>query len=103
MLAPTPHLTPRLLVRTATAPKDKASAIREAAQLLIAAGCIDPAYGDSMLRREAVAHTSLGPPRGPPPHPHQGPAPPPPPDPGRGPPRAPAHHGARRGHRRGAQ
>ncbi|HEV7438396.1 MAG TPA: phosphoenolpyruvate--protein phosphotransferase [Methylobacterium sp.] len=60
MLAPTPLLTPRLLVRTATAPKDKASAIREAAQLLIAAGCIDPAYGDSMLRREAVANTYLG-------------------------------------------
>ena len=60
MLAPTPLLTPRLLIRTATAPKDKESAIREAAQLLIAAGCIDPAYGDSMLRREEVANTYLG-------------------------------------------
>ncbi|GJE43672.1 phosphoenolpyruvate--protein phosphotransferase [Methylobacterium soli] len=60
MLAPTPPLTPRLLVRTATAPQDKDAAIREAAQLLIAAGCIDPAYADSMLRREAVANTYLG-------------------------------------------
>ncbi|GEP03311.1 phosphoenolpyruvate--protein phosphotransferase [Methylobacterium oxalidis] len=60
MLAPTPNLTPRLLIRMGTAPKDKEAAIREAAQLLSAAGCIDPAYGESMLRREEVANTYLG-------------------------------------------
>ncbi|MEA1831621.1 phosphoenolpyruvate--protein phosphotransferase [Methylobacterium durans] len=60
MLAPTPNLTPRLLIRMGTAPKDKVAAIREAAQLLSAAGCIDPAYGESMLRREEVANTYLG-------------------------------------------
>ncbi|SFH03456.1 phosphoenolpyruvate--protein phosphotransferase [Methylobacterium gossipiicola] len=60
MLAPSPQPTPRLLVRTAAAPADKAAAIREAAQLLIAAGCIDPAYEGSMLRREGVANTFLG-------------------------------------------
>jgi phosphocarrier protein FPr len=60
MLAPNPLTTPRLLVRTAAAPSDKATAIREAAQLLIAAGCIDAAYEGSMLRREGVANTYLG-------------------------------------------
>ncbi|WP_336486389.1 phosphoenolpyruvate--protein phosphotransferase [Methylobacterium nigriterrae] len=60
MLAPTPNLTPRLLVRTAVAPRDKEDAIAQAAQLLIAAGCIDPAYADSMRRREEVANTYLG-------------------------------------------
>ncbi len=60
MLAPTPRLAPRLLIRLAAAPPDKEAAIREAAGLLAAAGCIDPAYGDSMLRREAVANTCLG-------------------------------------------
>ncbi|WP_298957538.1 phosphoenolpyruvate--protein phosphotransferase [uncultured Methylobacterium sp.] len=60
MLAPTPRLAPRLLIRLAAAPPDKEAAIREAAGLLAASGCIDPAYGDSMLRREAVANTCLG-------------------------------------------
>ncbi|GJE25518.1 phosphoenolpyruvate--protein phosphotransferase [Methylobacterium organophilum] len=61
MLAPTPsHLSPRLLVRLGAAPAGKEAAIREAAQLLVAAGCIDPAYEASMLRREAVANTYLG-------------------------------------------
>ncbi|CAO4173574.1 phosphoenolpyruvate--protein phosphotransferase [Methylorubrum populi] len=72
MLALTPTLTPpsaprapsrtgpRLLVRLAAAPASKEAAIREAAGLLTAAGCIDAAYGESMLRREGVANTFLG-------------------------------------------
>ena len=60
MLAPTPTFAPRILVRIAAAPASKEAAIREAAQLLTAAGCIDRAYGESMLRREGVANTYLG-------------------------------------------
>ncbi|MEL6061495.1 MULTISPECIES: phosphoenolpyruvate--protein phosphotransferase [unclassified Methylobacterium] len=60
MLAPTPTCAPRILVRTGAAPADKDAAIREAAQLLTAAGCIDAGYGASMLRREGVANTYLG-------------------------------------------
>ena len=56
-----PHRTgPRLLVRLGAAPASKEAAIREAAGLLTAAGCIDGAYGESMLRRESVANTYLG-------------------------------------------
>ncbi|WP_197329946.1 phosphoenolpyruvate--protein phosphotransferase [Ralstonia syzygii] len=39
---------------------DKTSAIRAAGQLLADTGCIDPAYIDSLLRRETVANTFLG-------------------------------------------
>ena len=39
---------------------DKESAIRAAGRLLADAGCIDPAYIDSLLRRETVANTFLG-------------------------------------------
>ncbi|NWK46316.1 phosphoenolpyruvate--protein phosphotransferase [Ralstonia pickettii] len=39
---------------------DKESAIRAAGQLLADAGYIDPAYIDSLLRRETVANTFLG-------------------------------------------
>lgn len=65
MLAQTPaslpsRTGPRLLVRLAAAPASKEAAIREAAGLLTAAGCIDAAYGESMLRREGVANTYLG-------------------------------------------
>lgn len=60
MLAPTPTFAPRILVRKAAAPATKEAAIREAAQLLTAAGCIEAAYGESMLRRETVANTYLG-------------------------------------------
>lgn len=60
MLAPTPNREPRILVRIAAKPATKEAAIREAAQLLTAAGCIEAAYGESMLRREAVANTYLG-------------------------------------------
>ncbi|TCP11138.1 phosphocarrier protein HPr /phosphoenolpyruvate--protein phosphotransferase /PTS system D-fructose-specific IIA component (F1P-forming) (Frc family) [Crenobacter luteus] len=48
------------LIRLATASADKASAIREAGQLLVEAGCIEPAYVESLLRRESVANTFLG-------------------------------------------
>ncbi|WP_019906952.1 phosphoenolpyruvate--protein phosphotransferase [Methylobacterium sp. 77] len=60
MLAPTPVLTPRLLIRLGAKPATKEEAIREASQLLVAGGCIDAAYGASMLRRETVANTYLG-------------------------------------------
>ena len=39
---------------------NKNEAVRLAAQLLVDAGYIDPAYVDSMLKREAVANTFLG-------------------------------------------
>ncbi|KYO50236.1 phosphoenolpyruvate--protein phosphotransferase [Tistrella mobilis] len=50
----------RDLIRLGAAPADKATAIREAAQMLVAAGVCAPAYVDSMLKREAVANTFLG-------------------------------------------
>jgi phosphocarrier protein FPr len=55
----TPQLPPEL-IRLNACPSDKEAAIREACQLLIATGCIDPAYEQSMLRRESVANTFLG-------------------------------------------
>jgi len=48
------------LVRLGAHPASKEAAIREAAQMLVAAGRIDAAYVDSMLRRETVAETYLG-------------------------------------------
>lgn len=48
------------LIRLGCQPADKEAAIRLAGQLLADAGCIDPAYIDSLLRREAVANTFLG-------------------------------------------
>jgi phosphocarrier protein FPr len=48
------------LVRLAAHPASKEAAIREAAQMLVAAGRIDPAYIESMMRREAAADTFLG-------------------------------------------
>ena len=48
------------LIRLACQPADKEAAIRLAGQLLADAGCIEPAYIDSLLRREAVANTFLG-------------------------------------------
>ena len=48
------------LVRLGASPASKAQAIREAGQLLAAAGHIDPAYVDSLLARENVANTYLG-------------------------------------------
>ncbi len=48
------------LVRLAAHPATKEAAICEAAQMLVAAGHIDAAYVDSMMRRETVANTWLG-------------------------------------------
>jgi phosphocarrier protein FPr len=48
------------MVRLGAVPATKEAAIREAGQLLVAAGRIDPAYVESMLRRETVANTYLG-------------------------------------------
>ncbi|WP_022978012.1 phosphoenolpyruvate--protein phosphotransferase [Nevskia ramosa] len=56
----THSLLSRELVRLNASPVDKQQAIDEAAQLLIAGGCVEPAYAASMARREAVANTFLG-------------------------------------------
>ena len=48
------------LVRLGAAPADKQEAIRQACQLLAAAGCVETAYEASMINREAVANTFLG-------------------------------------------
>ncbi|MDF0541244.1 phosphoenolpyruvate--protein phosphotransferase [Sphingobium sp. H39-3-25] len=53
-------LLPRELVRINAQASGKADAIAQAAQLLVGGGSVDPAYADSMLRREAVANTYLG-------------------------------------------
>jgi phosphocarrier protein FPr len=57
---PQDALLGRELVRLAATPASKHAAIREACQLLIAAGCVDPAFAESMIAREAVANTYLG-------------------------------------------
>lgn len=54
-----PLLAPQL-TRIKAAPASKEAAIREACGLLAAGGYIDPAYADSMMRRETVAETYLG-------------------------------------------
>ena len=48
------------LIRLGAAPASKAEAIRQAGQLLVEAGCIAPAYVESLLAREQVANTYLG-------------------------------------------
>jgi len=48
------------LVRLHAAPANKEAAIREACQLLIAVGHVEPGFADSMMKREAVANTYLG-------------------------------------------
>ncbi|EEG07370.1 phosphoenolpyruvate--protein phosphotransferase [Pseudogulbenkiania ferrooxidans] len=53
-------LIPAELVRLGASPADKNGAIAEAGHLLASAGYIDPAYIDSLLRRETVANTFLG-------------------------------------------
>ncbi|MEA1648050.1 phosphoenolpyruvate--protein phosphotransferase [Nitrospirillum sp. BR 11164] len=53
-------LLPRELIRLGARPAGKRDAIGEAAQMLVAAGCVDPAYEQSMVRREEVANTFLG-------------------------------------------
>jgi phosphocarrier protein FPr len=47
-------------IRLGAAPANKESAIRQAAQLLVETGAIQPGYADSMLRREGEADTFLG-------------------------------------------
>lgn len=48
------------LVRIDARASSKEDAIRQAGQLLVAAGCVAPGYDESMVRREAVANTYLG-------------------------------------------
>lgn len=48
------------LIRIDARATDKHDAIRQAGQLLVAAGCVMPGYEDSMIRREQVANTYLG-------------------------------------------
>jgi phosphocarrier protein FPr len=57
---PQDALLGRELVRLNAAPASKAAAIAEACQLLVAAGCVEPGFGASMEKREAVANTYLG-------------------------------------------
>jgi len=47
-------------IKLGARPADKASAIREAGDLLLASGMIAPAYIDSLMRREHVSNTFLG-------------------------------------------
>jgi phosphocarrier protein FPr len=54
------RLIGRELVRLNAAPRNKDAAIREACQLLIAAGHVDASFAESMLKRETVANTYLG-------------------------------------------
>ena len=53
-------ILPRELVRLDAHAADKDDAIRQAAALLVAAGCVRPGFQDSMARREAVSNTYLG-------------------------------------------
>jgi phosphocarrier protein FPr len=57
---PQDALLTRELVRLNAAPSSKQEAIAQAAQLLIAAGCVDENFAASMERREAAANTFLG-------------------------------------------
>jgi phosphocarrier protein FPr len=57
---PQDALLTRELIRLAAAPESKSEAIAQAAQLLIAAGCVDEQFAASMERREAAANTFLG-------------------------------------------
>ena len=55
-----PALIQPQLIRLGAAPASKDEAIRQVGQLLADAGCIAPAYIDSLLAREQVANTFLG-------------------------------------------
>lgn len=57
--APLPAVRPDL-IRLDVKAVDKEDAIRQAGQLLVAAGCVAAGYEDSMIAREAVANTFLG-------------------------------------------
>ncbi|EGD60802.1 phosphoenolpyruvate-protein phosphotransferase [Novosphingobium nitrogenifigens DSM 19370] len=48
------------LIRLGARATDKEDAIRQAGQLLVAAGCVAPGYENSMIAREQVANTYLG-------------------------------------------
>ncbi|WP_119681152.1 phosphoenolpyruvate--protein phosphotransferase [Indioceanicola profundi] len=54
------ELLVRELIRLRVRPDDKQDAIRQAAQMLVASGCVEAGYESSMIRREAVANTFLG-------------------------------------------
>ncbi|MET3436176.1 phosphoenolpyruvate--protein phosphotransferase [Sphingomonas sp. 1185] len=57
--SPSPVIGPEL-IRLAVTATDKSDAIRQAGQLLVAAGCVAPGYEESMIAREGVANTFLG-------------------------------------------
>ncbi|MEG8120086.1 HPr family phosphocarrier protein, partial [Xanthomonas hortorum] len=57
--SPAAPFTPEL-VRLRAHARDKDDAIAQAAQLLVAAGCVAPGYDASMRRREGLANTFLG-------------------------------------------
>jgi len=57
---PSPSPVTRELIRLDARARDKADAIAQAAQLLVAAGCVSPGYEASMGRREQLANTFLG-------------------------------------------
>lgn len=48
------------LVRLQAQARDKHDAIRQAGELLVKAGCVEPAYVDGMLAREQTMSTYLG-------------------------------------------
>jgi len=56
----TPAPVNRELIRLDARALDKADAIAQVAQMLVAAGCVAPGYEASMGRREALANTFLG-------------------------------------------
>ncbi|MFT4247988.1 MAG: phosphoenolpyruvate--protein phosphotransferase, partial [Pseudomonas sp.] len=57
---PSPEPVSRELVRLDAQARDKADAIAQVAQMLVAAGCVAPGYEASMGRREQLANTFLG-------------------------------------------
>lgn len=57
---PQDTLLGRELVRLNARPANKTAAIRQACQLLVAAGCVTENYAESMIKREAIANTFLG-------------------------------------------
>ncbi|MDH0170020.1 phosphoenolpyruvate--protein phosphotransferase [Stenotrophomonas sp. GD04145] len=57
---PAPAPVSHELIRLGARARDKADAIAQAAQMLLAAGCVAPGYETSMGRREQLANTFLG-------------------------------------------
>ena len=47
-------------IRLQARARDKTDAIRQVGELLVAGGCVDPAYVDGMLARERITSTYLG-------------------------------------------